>query len=126
MAQLIYPELSYKLMGVLFKIHSDLGPSYTEKQYQKAIAIQLNSRHINFQKEAPVTLSYENKEFGKFYADFLIEDKIVLEIKTVKFLRPHDVKQVLKYLEALRIKLGILVNFRKDRLEYKRIINNRI
>lgn len=71
-------------------------------------------------------LPYENDNIGQFYADLIIENKIVLETKTVKFLRPRDVKQTLKYSETLKIKLGILVNFRKDRLEYKRIINNKI
>lgn len=126
MAKLIYPELSYKIMGVLFSIHNDLGPAYTEKQYQKAIELQLKKHNIKYEKEKPIQLSYENSKIGDFFADFIIENKIILEIKTVKFIRPEDIKQVLKYLENLNLKLGLLVNFRKERLQYKRIINNKI
>jgi len=126
MAKLIYPELSYKIMGVLFKVHNDLGPSYTEKQYQKAIESQFKKNNIKYKKEKIIQLPYEDEKIGDFYADFVVEDKIILEIKTVKFLRVQDVKQVLKYLEALNLKLGLLVNFRKQRPQYKRIINNKI
>ena len=126
MAKLIYPQLSYQVMGILFKVHNDLGPSYTERQYQKAVKLQLKKYKIKFEKEKIIQLPYENSKIGDFFADFIIDNKIVLEIKTVKFLRPQDVKQVLKYLEILKLKLGLLVNFRKERLQYKRIINNKI
>jgi GxxExxY protein len=126
MATLIYPELSYKLVGILFKVHTDLGPSYTEKQYQKAVEIQLRNSKISFEREKEISLPYENDQIGQFYTDFIIEDKIILEIKTVKFLRPQDIKQALKYLNALNLKLAILANFRRERLEYKRIINNKM
>lgn len=80
MATLIYPELSYRLVGVLFKVHTDLGPSYTEKRYQKAIEIQLRNSKISFEREKKISLPYENDQIGQFYADFIIEDKITLEM----------------------------------------------
>jgi len=107
-------------------VHSDLGPSYTEKQYQKAIEIRLKNSKIPYEREKAISLPYEDEKIGQFYADFIIDGKIILEIKTVKFLRPQDIKQVLKYLDALNLKLALLANFRRDRLEYKRVINNKI
>ena len=123
MAKLIYPELSYKLMGVLFKVHRDLGNSYQEKYYQRAIAIALKEASIAFEKEFRINLSYSDKKIGHYSLDFVIEDKIALEIKTVpKFTATYQ-KQVLAYLNSAKLKLGIIANFRTERLTYKRLIN---
>ena len=121
--KLIYPELSYEIVGILFKIHNELGNKYQEKYYQRALAIELENQKIKFKKELPVNLMYENKKIGMYYLDFLIENKIVLEIKAIDKFRVTDFKQISGYLKCKNIKLGILVNFRPKKLTYKRIIN---
>lgn len=124
MSYIVHPELSYKLMGVLFDVHSSLGNRYQEKYYQRAIEEGLKKKNLAFKKELSVDLQYNGKKIGKYFLDFLIEDKIVLEIKVVPRLLPKDFKQVLAYLIAHNLHLGILANFRTDSLTYKRILNS--
>ena len=109
----------------MFSVHNQLGNRYQEKYYQRAIEEALRENNLKFQKELSVDLKFNNKKIGKYLLDFLIEDVIILEIKTVPFLRPRDFKQVLAYLVANNIELGILVNFRTDKLTYKRVLNSK-
>jgi len=120
---LIYPELSYKIVGILFRVHSQLGGKYQEKYYQRAVEVGLRETGLSYEKEITVDLSFNETKIGKYYLDFLIEDKIILELKaTPKFTR-EDFRQIMAYLKAKNLKLGILANFRGDRLVYKRILN---
>jgi|SRR3972149_8494704 len=124
--KLIEPELSYKLVGICFKVHSELGCRYQEKYYQRAVEQELIKQKIQFEKELKVDLLYDNKAIGKYFLDFLVENKIILELKVSKFFHKDDIKQVLGYLRSKNLELGILVNFGKDKLEYKRILNSNI
>ena len=112
-------------MGVLFSVHSQLGNRYQEKYYQRAIEQGLKDNGLKFQKEIPVDLKFNNKKIGKYLLDFFIENVIILEVKTVPSFSPKDFTQVLAYLVASNIELGILANFRTDSLTYKRILNSR-
>ena len=123
---LIYPDLSYKLMGILFKIHRELGNSYQEKYYQRAIALALDEANIPYKKEVEIELTFNNQNIGKYFLDFVIDNKIALETKTVPIIRDEYYKQVLAYLDAANLKLGIVANFRSKRLTYKRLINPRV
>ena len=125
MAKIIQKELSYKIMGILFSVHNQLGNRYQEKYYQRAIEQGLKDNNLKFQKEIPVDLKFNNKKIGKYLLDFFIENAIILEVKTVPNLRPKDFGQVLAYLVASNIELGILANFRTDSLTYKRILNSK-
>lgn len=102
-----------------------MGNRYQEKYYQRAIGEGLKKKNLTFKKELSVDLEYDGKKMGKYFLDFLIEDKIVLEVKAVSRLLPKDFKQVLAYLIANNLRLGILANFRTDSLTYKRILNSR-
>jgi len=126
MVNIIYPELSYKLMGVMFKVHRRLGNSYQEKYYQRAIEIEFSKEKIPYKREVLVKLDYENESIGRYFLDFVAEDKIALEIKTVPFMNKEYLNQVLAYLNATNLKLGIVVNFRTNRLTYKRLVNPRV
>lgn len=126
MKGLIYPELSYQIMGVLFKVHRELGNSYQEKYYQRAIAIGLKNAKLPYQKEVMVNLSFNNQKIGKYFLDFVIDGKIALEIKAAPFLKDEYLNQVLAYLNAANLKLGIVANFRTNRLTYRRLVNPRV
>lgn len=119
---IIYPELSYLIMGILFEVSNKLGNKYQEKHYQRAIETKLKATKIKFKREVPIIVTFDGAELGKFKIDFIIENKIVLETKTVWRLTPSDLKQVLRYLEATKLRLGILANFRHKLLEYRRIV----
>lgn len=120
---IILPELSYKLMGVLYSVHNELGSTMLEKHYQRAIAKELAIQHIPFQQEVPIILRYKQESIGKYFLDFIIEKQIILETKAQIDFKPSFFKQALAYLRQTQLPLAIIVNFKSDRLTYKRIIN---
>jgi len=113
-------------MGALFKVHNKLGPSYQEKYYQRAISAELQNQAIPFIREKEIILGYGNLGIGSYYLDFVIDNKIALEIKTVPFLKDEFVRQLLAYLVSANLKLGIIANFRTQKLTYKRIVNPKV
>ena len=117
---LIYPDLSYKITGILFKVHNKLGRYCKEKQYQDAIQEILKEEKIKFEREKKLPISSETR--GN-QVDFVIENKILLECKTKPFVIKQDYYQMLRYLKASKMKLGLLVNFRNKHLRPKRIVN---
>jgi GxxExxY protein len=125
-AKLVYPKISYQIMGIVFRIHRRLGNSYQEKYYQRAIELEFTKEKIPFKREAQIRLYYVNKPIGKYFLDFVIDDRIALEVKTVPYLKKVYINQVLAYLNSAKLKLGIITNFRTDRLTYKRLINPRV
>jgi len=123
MPQIIHKELSYVLIGVLFEIHNKLGGGFEEKYYQRAVEKKLKKLGIKYLKELKADLFLDDEKIGKYFLDFLIDDKIVLELKTVPVLTPVHYRQVRSYLKVKSLKLGILVNLRGAKVEYKRILN---
>jgi GxxExxY protein len=83
----------------------------------------LKNQNIKCSKEIPVDLEYEKEKIGKYFLDFLIDDKVILEIKAIPRLRPRDFKQVLAYLKSMNLKSGIIANFRPEQLTSHRILN---
>ncbi|MES2590255.1 MAG: GxxExxY protein [Bacteroidota bacterium] len=121
--KLIYPELSYKIIGSAFEVFNNVGSSHKESIYQKALfeIFQNNKLKIEQQVYAPVEM--RNKIVGKNYFDFLVEDKIVVEIKSAdKFSKSHY-NQLLNYLIVSKLKLGLLISFGRDEVKYKRVLN---
>lgn len=120
---LVLPDLSYRTMGALFRAHRELGNGLQEKYYQRAVAAALRSEGLDFAEQIPVRITFESTPIGRYVADFLVENKIVLEIKAVSKLSLRDYRQVDAYLRTLHKELGILANFRTPELTYKRILN---
>lgn len=120
---IIYPQLSYQIMGVLFNVHNKLGPAYQEKYYQRAIEAEFNTQQVPFEREKLIQLQYQSAAIGKYYLDFVIENKIILETKAIDFFKRKDFRQVLAYLDVTNLKLAILTNFNTPKLTYKRIVN---
>lgn len=125
--ELIYPEESYKIIGIAMEIHRNLGNIYQEKHYQKAFEEKLKKLGIPFDREKRITVkTKDNCEIGDFLVDFIVYNKILLEFKRVNFIHYNDIKQILRYLDATNLKLGIIINFKLKRLQYRRIINPRV
>ena len=122
-SDLLYPELSFTITGVLFDVHNALGGGHPEKYYQKAIALGLKEKGIHFQEQYYVSLQYNHVTIGKYYLDFLIEDKIILELKRGKYYSRGVITQTRQYLDALKLQLGILACFGHDAVITKRIVN---
>lgn len=122
--KLIYAELSYKITGVLFAVHNDLGRYRNEKQYADALENYFKAYNIIYKREAVVPISFDGELRGRNKIDFLIEDKIILEIKSKRITERQDYYQLKRYLVAFNKKLGIIVNFRDRFLRPKRILNS--
>lgn len=119
----LYPELSYTLAGILFEVHNKLGTRYQEKHYQRAIEIKLKQLNIPYQREVRTEVEFEGEKLGAIAVDFVVDGKIALEVKAVPHLLPKDTSQTIRYLKALKVRLGLLANFHTGRLELRRIIN---
>jgi GxxExxY protein len=95
MTKLIYPELSYLLVGAMFSVYNRMGFGYHEKYYQRAFAKELQFLKLKYKKEGLVKISYRETIIGRYFVDFLVENKIVVEIKVAKEFYPTHLKQIL-------------------------------
>lgn len=120
---LLYPELSYQINGVLFEVFRQLGGGHQEKYYQKAIEIGLKKAGMKFVSQKYVPLLFKGENVGKYYLDFLIEDKIVLELKRGKIVAVKNIDQVKGYLSSLNLKLAIIASFTQNGVVVNRILN---
>jgi GxxExxY protein len=110
-------------MGLAFKVYNDLGFGHRESFYQKALAREFKDNGIRFSEQLRCKLKYKEKELGLYILDFLIFNKIVLEIKQRNFISAKDIKQLYQYLKATKLKLGIIITFTRDGVKYKRVVN---
>ncbi len=121
---LLYKELSYDVIGAAMAVHSELGHGFLEKVYQEALAIELSLRDIKFEREKKLNLMYKGHSLvAPYYADFVIDNKIIVELKALDSISPSHIAQTLNYLRATRLKLGLIVNFGTTSLQYERVIN---
>lgn len=123
MEKVIYPELSYKVVGVVFNVYNELGFGYQEKYYYRGIKNGLIEEGLKVEEQLVAKLLSGGKTIGRYFLDFLIDNKLVLELKVANKVYPKHVKQVLGYLKANNLKLGIIAVFTKDGVIIKRILN---
>ncbi len=120
---LIHPELSYKIVGVLLNVYGQLGYGLYERAYQKAVGVGFKKAGLLFVEQLYAPIVFEGTVVAKNYLDFLVEDKVAVELKRGdKFVKAH-IDQLYNYLVAKDLRLGILVYFAPNRLHYKRIVN---
>ena len=120
---LIYPELSYKIVGILFDVYNSLGYGHKENSYQKATALGLRNNNLNFKEQLYIPIEYQSRIIGSNYLDFLVEDKIILEIKKGDRFSKTHIDQVYRYLINSNLQLGILAYFSPNKIHFKRIVN---
>lgn len=123
---LICPDLSYKLVGLAFKVYNNLGYGYQEKYYQRAFAHELEKESIVYKKELVVKVKYDGTDIGRYTLDFIVEDKIIVELKVASEFRYKYIRQVLEYLNETNKKLAILIYFTKEGVRYRRIVNPKV
>lgn len=121
---LLYPELSFIVNGILFDVHNQIGGSVPEKYIQKSIAVGLKKKGLQFKEQYHVPIYFEGVAIGKYFLDFIIEEKIILELKRGRYVPKNIFDQVNKYLDALNLKLAIIGCFAQDCVVIKRIINH--
>jgi len=120
---LIYKEEVFQVIGACMEVHKKLGHGFLEPVYQEALEYELTLQGIPFSAQSPVTITYKDKILEKQYiADFIVFDRIILEIKALTRFDPSNIAQVLNYLKATGLPLGLLVNFGSKSLEWKRVV----
>lgn len=123
MSNIVYKEESYSVVGALFDVYNHLGSGFLEIVYKDALAHELTLRNIPFKREKEFTITYKDEILShKFYADFVVFDKIILEVKSVENLHEKHFAQCINYLKVSGCKLAILANFHKDLLDHRRIV----
>ena len=121
--QILYKEESYSIVGACMEVHRNLGCGFLEAVYQEALEIELKAKLIPYEREKVLKIYYKGVLLDKDYrADFICYDNILLELKALDSLRSEHTSQVLNYLKATGYKLGLLINFGKESLEYKRML----
>ena len=120
-----YEDITGKIIGAAMKVHRTLGCGFPEVLYQRALEIEFTNQAIPFVREFELPVFYDGKHIGSRRADFLIENKVSLELKAVTELSNGHLAQALNYLEAFNLEIGLLVNFGATSLQYKRLINNK-
>ena len=116
-----HDELTYRIIGLAMAVHNELGPGFSEEIYQRAMMVGLTDETIASDREFVVEVVFRGQTIGKFELDFVADRKVILELKAVSALAPVHEQQVIAYLTASGLEVGLLINFGAARLEYKRI-----
>jgi GxxExxY protein len=121
----IYPnqELTKKIIGAAMEVHGKLGSGFLESVYEEAMVVEFGLRKIKFERQKTLDVFYKEKKIKQFVCDFLVDNSVLVELKAIKALTDVETAQVLNYLRATGLKLGLLLNFGANSLSFKRIIN---
>jgi len=120
---ILYKEECYQIIGACMNVHKELGPGFLEAVYQESLTLEFLEQGIPFEKEKEIRIVYKGKTLDKCYkADFLCFDNIIVEVKALSEISNDHISQLLNYLKATKLRVGLLVNFGSSRLVYKRLI----
>jgi len=119
-----YNKLTEKIIGCAYTVANKLGLGFLEKVYENSLLIELHKQGINAEQQVPINVYYDNIPVGDYYADIIIENEIIVELKTVKIIDNMHIAQLLNYLKGTRRKLGLIINFSKPKVQIKRVVNN--
>ena len=118
-----HKELTQTVIGCCYKVHNELGAGFLEKVYQNALAIELKEASISFEQEVALSVLYRGTIVGEYVPDFIVDEKVIVELKAVEALsKPHEV-QLVNYLKATGLKIGLLINFGRSVVVKRRILS---
>lgn len=115
-------ELSYRLIGIGMRVHNELGPGFLEKVYENSLMVLFAEEGIRAVQQYPIEVTFHGSTVGQFYADIMVENSIILELKAVEFTNPIHKAQTLNYLKATGLRVGYLFNFGKRSFEFERLV----
>jgi len=115
-----YEEITRKIIGSAYQVFNQLGFGFLESVYKKALLIELNKNNLKVEEEKPLDVYYDNQVVGNFYVDVLVEDKIIVELKSVQNLAKEHEVQLVNYLKGLQKEIGLLINFDPSGVKVKR------
>lgn len=119
-----YEALTHKIIGCAMEVHKHLGNGFQEVVYQRALSIELDLQQVGHAREMEMPLEYKGHDVGTRRVDFLVEDKVMVEIKAITKLEDVHLAQAMNYLVAYKLEIGLLINFGGKSLEFKRVHNN--
>ena len=119
---LLYKELSYKIIGIAMEVHRELGPGFLEKVYENSMMLLLKEKGIEAKQQYPIPVHFKGTKIGEYFADILMDDKVILELKTVDKITNLFRAKAIHYLKATEKKLAIIINFKSESLQYERIV----
>ena len=122
-SKILFPELSYQIVGAAFSVFNELGWGLAEKDYSRAMAQELGLRKMEFKQEVFIPLEYKGQRLSRYFADFIIDGQVIVELKVATKFGYGYIHQLLPYLKSAGLKLGILVYFTKDGVKYRRVLN---
>jgi GxxExxY protein len=115
-------DITYAINGAIFEVNKILGPGFLEKVYENALLYELKNRGVKSVCQAPITVNYKGQCVGEYFADILVEDSVIIELKTAERIEKIHEAQLLNYLKATGIQVGLLVNFRHPKAQIKRLV----
>ncbi len=122
---MLYGELTRSIIGCAFEVINELGSGFLESVYERAMMIALSDAGLPAEAQKPIGIEYRGRQVGDFYADILVDDRVIVELKAVKALAPEHEAQVINYLNATGVRVGLLINFGSSKLEFKRFTRSR-
>ena len=125
MPEFKYGDITEKIIGACFRIHNTLGNGFPEIIYQRALALELNTIGVHYEREFDMAIYYMNEKIGSRRVDFLVEQKISVELKAQIKLEDGHIAQAMNYLEVYNLEIGLLINFGSKRLEFNRFTNKK-
>ena len=120
--KILYKELSYKIVGLAINVYRELGYGFLEKVYENALMVLLRKEGIQAEAQAPVKVQFEGEVVGDYYADILVEGKIILELKSTEKIIDAHRSQALHYLKATGLRLAMILNFGKAGFAFERLV----
>ena len=120
MSELLFAELTYQIIGAAMEVHKTLGPGFLEAVYEAALAFELQRLGLSFERQKVLPVYYKGVIIGEYRADFVIENSVIVELKAQKALTPVDEAQLINYLKATGIRVGLLFNFGAKSLQHER------
>jgi GxxExxY protein len=120
--ELKYKEITENIIGSAFEVYKILGYGFLEKVYQRAMQVELINRGYSAEMEYPLKVKYKNKLVGEYQADLFVNEKVLVELKVAKEYKKSDEPQLLNELKATEVKVGMLINFGKEKVQFKRFV----
>jgi GxxExxY protein len=122
MSNIIYKELSDRIIGCAINVHKSVGPGFLENVYKNSLCIEFNLNNIPYDKQKTYKIYYKNQVVGSYISDLVIDNKIILELKSVQSITRNMCAQLLNYLHVSGIRVGYVINFRNAVIEFRRFV----
>lgn len=120
----LHSDITEKIIGAFYNVYNELGFGFLEKVYENAMVVELRTMGLKVTKQQNIKVTYKNIEVGDYYADLLVEDRVIIELKAAEALAPEHELQLINYLKATDIEVGLLLNFGKKPQRIRKIFTN--